>query len=190
MICIIRPRAIGPGCVFTGLWIASQLFRIVSIVSFVILLGARTSATHVPLRTTAWPDFWWFFDIVLGTQFSRFWCQLGSNLPLNLGPKSTKNLPKRVLNSKPTCMMFWMPFFIDFGSLLGAFSEVLRFKLEARLTKKCIFEGYAEKLYFLLFALAGIKKSRFRGLGKSWKIDATWVENRYKIEQPLSIIFW
>ena len=36
-------------------------------------------------------------------------------------PSSTEIRPKRDPNSKPTCIMFWIPFFIDLGSLLGRF---------------------------------------------------------------------
>ena len=64
------------------------------------------------------PFFDHFFDIVLGPQFSRFWCQLGSNLPPNLAPKSTQIRAKRGPNTKPTCIIFSIPFLIDFGSLL------------------------------------------------------------------------
>ena len=59
-----------------------------------------------------------FFDIVLRPQFSRFWCQLGSNLPPNLAPKSTQIRAKRGPNTKPTCIIFSIPCLIDFGRLL------------------------------------------------------------------------
>lgn len=60
-----------------------------------------------------------FFDIVLEPQFFRFWYQLESNLPPNLAPKSTQIRAKRGPNTKPTCIIFSIPFLIDFGSLLG-----------------------------------------------------------------------
>ena len=59
-----------------------------------------------------------FFDIVLGPQFSRFWCQLGSNLPPNLAAKSTQIRAKRDPNTKPSCIIFSIPCLIDFGRLL------------------------------------------------------------------------
>ena len=59
-----------------------------------------------------------FFDIVLGPQFSRFWCQLGSNLPPNLAAKSTQIRPKRDPNPLPSCIIFSIPSLIDFGRLL------------------------------------------------------------------------
>ena len=41
------------------------------------------------------------------------------NLPANLAPKSTQIRAKRGSNTKPTCIIFSIPFLIDFGSLLG-----------------------------------------------------------------------
>ena len=59
-----------------------------------------------------------FFDIVLGSQFSRFWCQSGSNLLPNLAAKSTQIRPKRDANPLPSCIIFSIPSLIDFGRLL------------------------------------------------------------------------
>ena len=84
----------------------------------------------------ALPFFDHFFDIVLGLQFSRFWCQLGSNLPANLAPKSTQIRSKRGPNTKPTCIIFSIPFLIDFGSLLGRFLEGLGPQVECQVDQK------------------------------------------------------
>ena len=40
-------------------------------------------------------------------------------MPRNLAPKSTQIRAKRGPNTKPTCIIFSIPFLIDFGSLLG-----------------------------------------------------------------------
>ena len=85
--------------------------------------------------------------------FFRFWCQLGSNLPPNLVPKSTKNRPKRVPNSKPTCIIFSMPFLSILGTSWLDFLLVLAAKLKPKLTKKSI-------IWPLVGKLADIAKSR------------------------------
>ena len=79
--------------------------------------AARPNFLIFPDRA-ALPFFDDFLDIVLGPQFFRFWCQLGSNLPPNLAAKSTQIRAKRDPNTKPSCIIFSIPCLIDFGRLL------------------------------------------------------------------------
>ena len=51
-------------------------------------------------------------------------------------PSSTQIRPKRAPNSKPTCIMFWLPFFIDLGSLLGWFSVGFGLQVGSQVDKK------------------------------------------------------
>ena len=61
------------------------------------------------------------------------------------------------------------------------FWKVLAVKLSAKLTEKSILEGKGEKVDFLDFAEAKIKKSRFRGLENHEKSMQHGMKNRYKI---------
>ena len=120
---------------------------------FGVSLGARRPTYRVPPRLQIFDDF-------LTSSWDpnyQFWCQLTSNLLPYLGPKSTQIRPKRAPNSKPTCMMFSMPCFIDFGTYLVDFWKVWGGKLSAKLTEKSTLEGKAEKTDFLVFAEAKIK---------------------------------
>ena len=74
----------------------------------------------------------------LGTPFSEFWCQLGPKLPANLAPKSIQNQTTRNPNSKQTCIMASMPYFIDVGSLLGRFLYAFGAQVEGQVDKKSI----------------------------------------------------
>ena len=76
--------------------------------------------------------FCYFLNIVLDPS----WTDFGPNLAPNLAPKSTKNRSKRVPNSKPTCIMFSIPFLIDFGSLLGRFLEGFGPQVECQVDQK------------------------------------------------------
>ena len=78
--------------------------------------------------------------------FYRFWIDLGSNLPANLASKSTQNRPKSHPNFKPTCIMFSIAFFTDFGSIFGRFWWIFGPKLRAKLIKKSIIWPLVGKL--------------------------------------------
>ena len=64
------------------------------------------------------------------------WTDFGTNLPPNLVQESTKNHPKGAPNSKPTCIMFSVPFLIDFGSLLDRFLEGFGAQVECQVDQK------------------------------------------------------
>ena len=76
--------------------------------------------------------FCYFLNIVLDPS----WADFGTNLPPNLAPKSTKNRSKRAPNSKPTCIIFSIPFLIDFGSLLGRILEGFGPQVEGQVDQK------------------------------------------------------
>ena len=62
-----------------------------------------------------------FFDIVLGPSFFGFWCQLGPNLPPNLGTKSIQKSFQEGSKSQANLHHILNAFFTDFGNPLDRF---------------------------------------------------------------------
>ena len=74
--------------------------------------------------------------------WEAIWLQLASQL----GPKIHPNRSKRAPNSKPTYIMFSMPFLIDFGSLLSGFLVDFGSQVEGQVDKKSIIWPLVGKL--------------------------------------------
>ena len=79
-----------------------------------------------------------FFDIVLGPPFLGFWCQLGTNLPPHLGPKSFPNPSKSHPKSIQNRILFLIPFLIEFCKIFGRFSTPKSTKTQSKIDHKSI----------------------------------------------------